>query len=145
MVGEPNFFSEWSSIESLRAIKRKFPLLTTTASAKRLPEELLLSQTSISHDRCFFTHKYCYRGIFNKLTASADAALYIARKFHKPLNSLWFLYGTRRLLCNTHSGVTCPVQLPVPKAPLFPALCGARLKAGLPRTGTPLAALAWLS
>jgi hypothetical protein len=41
--GEPDFLSEWSSIESLREIKRKFPLLTTTASAKWLPADLLVS------------------------------------------------------------------------------------------------------
>jgi hypothetical protein len=44
MPGEPDFLSEWSSIESLRAIKRKFPLLTTTASAKWLPSDVLLSE-----------------------------------------------------------------------------------------------------
>jgi hypothetical protein len=38
MAGEPDFQSEWSAIERLRAIKRKFPLLTTTASAKWLIE-----------------------------------------------------------------------------------------------------------
>jgi hypothetical protein len=42
--GEPDFLSEWSSIECLRAIKRKFPLLTTTASAKWLPEDVLVSE-----------------------------------------------------------------------------------------------------
>jgi len=43
MTGEPDFLSEWSSIECLRTIKRKFPLLTTTASAKWLPADVLLS------------------------------------------------------------------------------------------------------
>src|SRR5215469_3092736 len=42
--GEPDFVSEWSSIECLRAIKRKFPLLTTTASAKWLPADMLVSE-----------------------------------------------------------------------------------------------------
>jgi len=42
--GEPDFISEWSSIECLRAIKRKFPLLTTTASAKWLPADVLVSE-----------------------------------------------------------------------------------------------------
>lgn len=42
--GEPDFLSEWSSIEYLRRIKRKFPLLTTTASAKWLPEDVLVSE-----------------------------------------------------------------------------------------------------
>lgn len=44
MVVEPDFLGEWSSIESLRAIKRKFPLLTTTASAKWLPADVLISE-----------------------------------------------------------------------------------------------------
>jgi hypothetical protein len=44
MPGEPDFLSEWSSIESLRAIKRKFPLLSTTASAKWLPPDVLVSK-----------------------------------------------------------------------------------------------------
>jgi hypothetical protein len=44
MAGEPDFLSEWSSIECLRAIKRKFPLLTTTASAKWLPADVLLGE-----------------------------------------------------------------------------------------------------
>ena len=42
--GEPDFVSEWSSIECLRAIKGKFPLLTTTASAKWLPPDVLISE-----------------------------------------------------------------------------------------------------
>lgn len=42
--GEPDFLSEWSSIECLRAIKRKFPLLSTTASAKWLPADVLVSE-----------------------------------------------------------------------------------------------------
>jgi len=44
MAGEPDFLSEWSSIECLRAIKRKFPLLTTTASAKWLAADVLVSE-----------------------------------------------------------------------------------------------------
>jgi len=44
MSGEPDFLSEWSSVECLRAIKRKFPLLTTTASAKWLPPDVLVSE-----------------------------------------------------------------------------------------------------
>jgi hypothetical protein len=42
--GEPDFISEWSSIECLRAIKKNFPLLTTTASAKWLPADVLVSE-----------------------------------------------------------------------------------------------------
>jgi hypothetical protein len=42
--GEPDFLSEWSSIERLRAMKRKSPSLTTTASAKWLPPDVLLSE-----------------------------------------------------------------------------------------------------
>lgn len=42
--GEPDFLTEWSSIECLRVIKRKFPLLTTTASAKWLPADVLVSE-----------------------------------------------------------------------------------------------------
>ncbi len=42
--GEPDFLTEWSSIECLRAIKREFPLLTTTASAKWLPADVLVSE-----------------------------------------------------------------------------------------------------
>ncbi|HXW54903.1 MAG TPA: hypothetical protein VEJ67_04075 [Candidatus Cybelea sp.] len=43
-TAEPDFLSEWSSIECLRAIKRKFPSATTTASAKWLPADVLVSQ-----------------------------------------------------------------------------------------------------
>ncbi len=43
-LGEPDFLSEWCSIECLRAIKRKFPLVTTTASAKWLPADVLVSE-----------------------------------------------------------------------------------------------------
>jgi hypothetical protein len=43
MPGEPDFLSEWSSIGSLQASKRKFPLLTTSASAKWLPADVLVS------------------------------------------------------------------------------------------------------
>jgi len=42
--GEPDFVSEWSSIECLRTMKRKFPSLTTTASAKWLPGDVLVSE-----------------------------------------------------------------------------------------------------
>ena len=41
--GEPDFVTEWSSIETLQALKRKFPSLTTTASAKWLPADVLAS------------------------------------------------------------------------------------------------------
>jgi hypothetical protein len=39
--GEPDFLTEWSSIEILRELKRKFPSITTTASAKWLPANAL--------------------------------------------------------------------------------------------------------
>jgi len=39
--GEPDFLSEWSSIERLQAIKGRFPTLTATASAKWLPLDVL--------------------------------------------------------------------------------------------------------
>jgi hypothetical protein len=44
--GESDLLSEWSSIECLRAIKRTFPLLSTTAtaSAKWLPADVLISE-----------------------------------------------------------------------------------------------------
>jgi hypothetical protein len=42
-LGEPDFLCEWSPIERLEAIKRKFPLLTTSASAKWLPVDVLVS------------------------------------------------------------------------------------------------------
>ena len=41
---EPDFLSEWSTIECLQIIKRKLPLLTTTASAKWLPADALISE-----------------------------------------------------------------------------------------------------
>jgi hypothetical protein len=41
--GEPDFVSEWSSIATLRELKRKFPSVTTTASAKWLPADALTS------------------------------------------------------------------------------------------------------
>ncbi len=41
---EPDFLSEWSPIQSLRTIKNRFPLLTTTASAKWLPADMLVSE-----------------------------------------------------------------------------------------------------
>jgi len=45
--GEPDFVTEWSSIATLRELKRKFPSVTTTASAKWLPADAL---TSNKHD-----------------------------------------------------------------------------------------------
>ena len=42
--GEPDFLVEWSSLEALRELKRKFPSVTTSASAKWLPADLLLSE-----------------------------------------------------------------------------------------------------
>jgi hypothetical protein len=42
--GEPDFTSEWSPIEALSSLKDSFPDTTTTASAKWLPRELLLSE-----------------------------------------------------------------------------------------------------
>lgn len=44
MPGEPDFLSEWSSIERLRAMKRKFASVTMTASAKWLPADVLVSE-----------------------------------------------------------------------------------------------------
>jgi len=41
--GEPDFVTEWSSIAALRELKRKFPSVTTTASAKWLPADTLAS------------------------------------------------------------------------------------------------------
>jgi hypothetical protein len=41
--GEPDFVTEWSSIETLRELKREFPSITTTASAKWLPADVLTS------------------------------------------------------------------------------------------------------
>lgn len=41
--GEPDFVTEWSSIATLRELKRKFPSVTTTASAKWLPADVLTS------------------------------------------------------------------------------------------------------
>jgi hypothetical protein len=43
-AGEPDFLSEWSSIECLESIKRTFPSLTTTASAKWPTANLLASE-----------------------------------------------------------------------------------------------------
>ena len=40
---EPDFATEWSSIATLRELKRKFPSVTTTASAKWLPVDALTS------------------------------------------------------------------------------------------------------
>jgi hypothetical protein len=42
--GEPDFLTEWSPIETLRTLKERFPLLTTTASAKWLPTDVLQSE-----------------------------------------------------------------------------------------------------
>lgn len=44
MPGEPDFVSEWSSIERLLEIKRRLPLLTATASAKWLPADALATR-----------------------------------------------------------------------------------------------------
>ncbi|HEU5401780.1 MAG TPA: hypothetical protein VFU86_10515 [Terriglobales bacterium] len=41
--GEPDFITEWSSIDSLREMKRSFPSITTTACAKWLPADVLTS------------------------------------------------------------------------------------------------------
>jgi len=42
--GEPDFQTEWSPMETLRSFKERFPLVTTTASAKWLPFDVLLSE-----------------------------------------------------------------------------------------------------
>ena len=44
MPGEPDFLTEWSSIEVLRTLKAKFPSLTTTVSAKWLSADMLVSE-----------------------------------------------------------------------------------------------------
>jgi len=44
MPGEPDFLSEWPSIERLQAMKREFASITTTASAKWLPTGVLVSE-----------------------------------------------------------------------------------------------------
>ena len=41
--GEPDFLTEWLPIKTLREIKTKFPSVTTTASAKWLPHDLLVT------------------------------------------------------------------------------------------------------
>lgn len=41
--GEPDFLTEWSPIEKLRLFKGKFPAVSTSASCKWLPNDLLLS------------------------------------------------------------------------------------------------------
>ncbi|MGO9602220.1 MAG: hypothetical protein ACLQAT_02240 [Candidatus Binataceae bacterium] len=41
--GEPDFLTEWSPLETLQDLKAKFPSITTTASAKWLPIDVLLS------------------------------------------------------------------------------------------------------
>jgi hypothetical protein len=43
LQGEPDFLTEWSPLERLRQLKAKFPSVTTTASAKWLPIDLLAS------------------------------------------------------------------------------------------------------
>lgn len=43
-AGEPDFLCEWSPIETLRSLKDRFPSLTTTASAKWLPADALVSE-----------------------------------------------------------------------------------------------------
>jgi hypothetical protein len=43
MQGEPDVLTEWSSLETLQSLKEKFPSVTTTASAKWLPHDTLLS------------------------------------------------------------------------------------------------------
>jgi hypothetical protein len=43
LQGEPDFVVEWSPIGRLRQLKAKFPSITTTASAKWLPADLLIS------------------------------------------------------------------------------------------------------
>jgi hypothetical protein len=42
--GEPDFLVEWSSLSNLRALKQRFPSVTTSASAKWLPADVLLSE-----------------------------------------------------------------------------------------------------
>lgn len=42
--GEPDYLTEWSPIEKLRSFKNKFPSVTTTASAKWLPDDLLIPE-----------------------------------------------------------------------------------------------------
>lgn len=42
--GEPDFAVEWSSLKNLRELKQKFPSVTTSASAKWLPADVLLSE-----------------------------------------------------------------------------------------------------
>jgi len=42
MPGEADFLSEWCSIEQLRDLKRRFPSITTTASAKWLAADTLI-------------------------------------------------------------------------------------------------------
>ncbi|MGO9454815.1 MAG: hypothetical protein ACLQDV_27770 [Candidatus Binataceae bacterium] len=41
--GEPDFLTEWSPLKTLQDLKTKFPSITTTASAKWLPTDVLLS------------------------------------------------------------------------------------------------------
>jgi hypothetical protein len=42
--GEPDFITEWSPIEKLFILKNRFPTLSTCASCKWLPNDLLISQ-----------------------------------------------------------------------------------------------------
>jgi hypothetical protein len=42
--GEPDFLVEWSSLKNLQELKQKFPSVTTSASAKWLPADVLLSE-----------------------------------------------------------------------------------------------------
>lgn len=44
MEGEPDFLVEWCSLENLRDLKQRFPSVTTSASAKWLPADVLLSE-----------------------------------------------------------------------------------------------------
>lgn len=42
-VDEPDYPTEWSGINKLKTLKRQFPSVTTTASCKFLPDDLLVS------------------------------------------------------------------------------------------------------
>lgn len=41
--GEPDYLTEWSGIEKLLSFKKKFPQVSTCASCKWLPDDLLIS------------------------------------------------------------------------------------------------------
>ena len=43
--GEPDFVCEWSPIENLRELKKKFPSITASVSAKWLPVDVLTRET----------------------------------------------------------------------------------------------------